>query len=112
MGSRLKKTFVSLAVVLGFTGYALRGRLSLGSDDLPVTTTNSSSAVDQPINTNTSSDVTNSSTTGQYKDGTYTGPMTDAFYGNIQAVVTISRGQITKVNVPIFPNDRENSIRI
>ena len=45
-----------------------------------------------------------SAQTGQYKDGTYTGPVTNAFYGNIQVVATIQDGVITSVSVPVYPN--------
>ncbi|HEX4104069.1 MAG TPA: FMN-binding protein [Candidatus Paceibacterota bacterium] len=43
-------------------------------------------------------------TAGQYKDGTYTGPVTNAFYGNIQVVATVQGGVITSVAVPVYPN--------
>jgi uncharacterized protein with FMN-binding domain len=42
--------------------------------------------------------------TGQYKDGTYTGSVADAFYGNLQAVVTIQGGMITNVTFPQAPS--------
>ena len=35
---------------------------------------------------------------GRYKNGTYTGSVADAFYGNIQVQAVISGGQITDVN--------------
>jgi len=41
---------------------------------------------------------------GGYKDGTYTGPVTDAVYGQIQVVVTVAGGKITGVDVPVYPN--------
>jgi len=41
---------------------------------------------------------------GPYKDGTYTGPVTDAIYGQIQVVATIQGGKLTRVGVPVFPN--------
>ena len=53
--------------------------------------------------------ATNSST---YKDGTYTGNVADAFYGNIQVQVTITSGKITNINFLQYPNDRETSIAI
>ena len=49
---------------------------------------------------------------GQYKDGTYTGPAANAFYGNIQVQVTISGGRLTKINFLQYPNDRSRSIEI
>src|ERR1700733_9290639 len=39
-----------------------------------------------------------------YKDGTYTGSVADAVYGQLQVSVTISGGMITDVSFPVFPN--------
>ena len=49
---------------------------------------------------------------GQYKDGTYTGPVADAFYGNVQIQVKISNGLISDVQFLQYPNDRNTSIMI
>jgi len=49
---------------------------------------------------------------GQYKNGTYTGPVVDAFYGNVQVSATISGGQLASVNFLQYPNDRGTSQRI
>lgn len=49
---------------------------------------------------------------GQYKDGTYTGGVADAFYGNIQVQAVISSGRITDVIFLQYPNDRSTSIAI
>lgn len=49
---------------------------------------------------------------GQYKDGSYTGSVADAFYGNIQVRVTISSGKISDVQFLQYPNDRRTSIEI
>ncbi|HUZ93182.1 MAG TPA: FMN-binding protein [Candidatus Paceibacterota bacterium] len=38
------------------------------------------------------------------KDGTYTGKVADAFYGNLQAAVTIQGGKIVDVQFPQYPN--------
>jgi uncharacterized protein with FMN-binding domain len=45
----------------------------------------------------------------RYKDGTYTGPSKNAFYGNVKVAVTISNGQITGVTVPVSPDSDPNS---
>ena len=50
--------------------------------------------------------------TGQYVDGTYTGSVADAYYGNVQVRVTISGGKITNVAFLQYPNDRSTSISI
>jgi len=56
---------------------------------------------------NNGSGSTNSSTT--YKDGTYTGSVANAYYGNVQVQVSISGGKITNVQFLSYPNDNPNS---
>src|ERR1700690_2723566 len=46
---------------------------------------------------------------GQYKDGSYTGSVEDAFYGNIQVQAKISNGKIVDVIFLQFPNDNRTS---
>ena len=50
--------------------------------------------------------------TGLYKDGTYTGDVTDAYYGNVQIQAVVSGGRIATVNFLQYPNDRDRSVRI
>ncbi len=50
--------------------------------------------------------------TGQYVDGTYTGSVADAYYGNVQVRVTVSGGKMTNVAFLQYPNDRSTSISI
>lgn len=47
-----------------------------------------------------------------YKDGTYTGNVADAFYGNVQVQATVSGGKITDVAFLQYPGDRSTSVRI
>ncbi len=47
-----------------------------------------------------------------YKDGTYTGPSVNAFYGDVQVQVIISGGRIKTVNFLNYPSDRRTSVRI
>lgn len=47
--------------------------------------------------------------TGKYKNGTYTGSVADAFYGNVQVQAIISGGRITDIRFLQYPNDRETS---
>ena len=61
---------------------------------------------------NTSSSSGSSGPTPPYKDGTYTGNVADAFYGNIQVQAVISSGKITDVRFLQYPNDRTRSIAI
>jgi uncharacterized protein with FMN-binding domain len=49
---------------------------------------------------------------GQYKDGTYTGSVADAFYGLIQVQAVISGGRIADVVFLQSPNDNRTSREI
>lgn len=49
---------------------------------------------------------------GLYRDGTYTGPVTDAFYGVVQVKTTIQNGRIASSEFVRYPNDRRTSVRI
>ena len=49
---------------------------------------------------------------GQYKNGTYTGPVVNAFYGFVQVRVSVQNGKIANVQFVQYPNDRRTSVRI
>lgn len=49
---------------------------------------------------------------GQYRDGTYTGSVADAFYGNVQIQATITGGKLTDVKFLQYPSDRGTSREI
>ncbi len=46
---------------------------------------------------------------GQYKNGEYTGSVADAYYGYVQVKAIISGGKITDVQFLSYPNDRNTS---
>ncbi|HEY3345635.1 MAG TPA: FMN-binding protein [Anaerolineaceae bacterium] len=50
--------------------------------------------------------------TGTYKDGTYTGPEVDAYYGLVKVQAVIQQGKIANVQFLEYPNDRRTSVRI
>ncbi len=87
-------------------------------DDKKPTSTNSTSttpvATPTPKPTTTPTPIATVPATTQsiYKDGTFTGPVVDAFYGNIQVQVKIAAGKITDVIFLQYPNDQENSIKV
>ena len=49
---------------------------------------------------------------GQYKNGTYTGANVNVYYGYVQVQVVIQGGQIAAVNFLQYPNDRSTSVYI
>ena len=63
----------------------------------------------QPTATATTAVV---STSGTYKDGTYTGPSMNAQWGNIQVQATIAGGKLTDVQFIDYPHDRSRSVYI
>jgi uncharacterized protein with FMN-binding domain len=61
---------------------------------------------------NSSTNTSPTTATVEYKDGTYDGSVTNAFYGNVQVSVTIVGGKITAVNFLQSPNENPNSIYV
>jgi uncharacterized protein with FMN-binding domain len=49
---------------------------------------------------------------GLYSDGTFTGSVADAYYGNIQVAVVVTDGKISDVQFLQHPSDRSTSIRV
>lgn len=62
---------------------------------------NNTPASNLPANSNTS-----------YKDGSFTGSIADAYYGNLQVAVTISGGKITDVKFLQYPDTHATSVDI
>lgn len=65
-----------------------------------------------PTPAQTSSSSNASQPQGQYKDGTYTGSVADAYYGYVQVQVTVSGGRITSVTFLQYPDTHSTSIAI
>lgn len=53
-----------------------------------------------------------SSSTATYADGTYTGSVADAFYGNVQVSATISGGKLVDVKFLQYPDTHSTSVYI
>lgn len=97
----MKKFFLSFFVVVASATYVIYQHLT-GSTfpNVPVskpTPTTSVPATPAPKQV------------GQYKDGTYTGSLADAYYGMVQVEATISGGKISNVTFLQYPNDRSTS---
>ena len=104
------KRYLQITVVLGFFALLVLYRQSKKSDDQPAVVPpqnqNSDSITSTPSNTTSSSSNSSSSA---YKDGTYTGSVADAFYGNLQVQAVISGGKLTDVVFLQYPNDNRTS---
>jgi uncharacterized protein with FMN-binding domain len=68
-----------------------------------------SGAIIAPTPLKGSTPAVSSSSTGSYKDGTYTGSVANAYYGNVQVQAVISGNKLTDVQFLQYPNDNPNS---
>ncbi len=109
--------FLSLAVILSFGLYALVLRPHERDDGRVIAPTNTSTApaTNTPSNTGPAPTTAGppATTSGQlFKNGSFTGSVEDAYYGNIQVKAVINGGKITDVVFLQYPNDRQNSVYI
>ena len=129
----MKKYLLSLSVIVAFAFYALLSstRSNTVTQQPAVATSgtdgtqngqtpSTTSAGFETTNPNGSTaPVTNPATTpaktpvvvatGKYKDGTYTSPVEDAYYGKVQISATVSGGKLTAVNFLQYPNESGTS---
>jgi uncharacterized protein with FMN-binding domain len=85
---------------------------SLAANSSPTT----SSSGTPPANNNSGSSTTSGASSAQgtsgYKNGSYTGSVADAYYGNVQVRATISGGKITGVTFLQYPHTHSTSVYI
>lgn len=60
---------------------------------------------------NTTSPSATTQNSAKFKDGTYTGPVTDVYYGNVEVKAIISGGKLTDVQFLQYPMDRQTSLQ-
>lgn len=100
--STIAKGVLAMAVIGSYIVYSFHQRHEV------------SGAVGTP--TSSSSSTTQSTPTSApavaYKDGSYTGSPTDAFYGTIQVEAIVTGGKISDVKFLQYPNDQPNSVRV
>ena len=97
----MKKIILSAVVILAFVGYVFRSKFGGGDDGGVVT-----------ANTTNNGSTTSTTSNTIYKNGSYTGSVEDAFYGNIQVKVTIANSKVADVTFLQSPSDRQQSIQI
>lgn len=90
---------------------------SLATNNSPSTTTSGSGTPPtNPSSTGSTTTTSNTNSTnqssGSYKDGSYTGSVADAYYGNVQVKATISGGKITDVTFLQYPDTHQTSVYI
>ncbi len=123
----LQKFAVSAFVVLSFLAYVVHEQLANANAAAGALAPGASPPSSDPLqNTpqqNTPQQAPSSPQTAQgtsptpaaqsaYKDGTYTGPSVNAFWGQVQVRAVIQNGKITNVQFLQYPSDRRTSVRI
>lgn len=101
----MKKFLTAATLVAVFLIYSFLRRENAADNPIANTSPDNSQPYSQPP----APTPAPAPSSGQYKDGTYTGSVEDAYYGNVQVRVTVSGGQITNVQFLQYPNDRETS---
>ena len=113
----MKKTLVGIAVVTVFILYSLWVRHeqpkvgTVAATALPTSSSSQPTTNGSPNNTGNGTTQPSSPSAG-YKDGSYTGDVTDASYGNVQVAAIISGGKLIDVNVLQFPDSHSDSVAI
>jgi uncharacterized protein with FMN-binding domain len=108
----MKKFIVAALIVGAFILYSLLYRSNAAA--VVPTTSNQlgTSATTSSSSTGSTPSAAGASGSGTYKDGSYTGSVDDAVWGNVQVQVVIQNGRITSVQFLQHPSDRGRSIEI
>lgn len=83
---------------------------SLTGNSNPIAATSGSGS--SPGNSTPTNSSADQNGIGGYKDGSYTGSVADAYYGNVQVQATISSGKITDVKFLQYPDTHSTSVYI
>ncbi len=107
----MKKFLISLAIFGTFIIYSLgiRHQSPVLGKPAPSTSNNSTTSPAMPA---TAAGGSSMMATRQYKDGTYTGSVADAYYGNVEVSATVSGGKLTDVKFLQYPNTHSTSVVI
>ncbi len=117
----MKKILISIAVVAAIALYAVfASRSSAPAVSQPATTGGNPNIALNPTSTpDTGNNPPATSTgtgpapkSGQYKDGTYNGPVADAIYGRLQVVATVQNGKLASIQVPVYPTDGGHTLEV
>lgn len=109
------KKYIQITIVLGFFSLLVFFRQAKG-DQQPIVGIPTPTNANIPTTTNVQPTrvitPTTGSSSGKYKDGTYTGSVEDASYGNLQVQAVITNGKLSDVVFLQYPNDNGTSTSI
>ncbi len=115
-GKALRRTLVSGFVVGSYLAYAVHQQIATSAQAVaglvPSLGRSQTAQVQPQAQAATASGASQATGNGQYQDGTFTGPSSNAFYGQVQVQVVISGGKISSVTALNYPQDRRTSARI
>lgn len=101
--TKIKK--IALSSIVGVSalvsGYYSFLKPALGGSE-PLSTNDNNS---QTTTTQSSTSSTAATTSGNYKDGTYTGSVVDTSKGEFQVSVTVTGGNISKIDMLVQPDE-------
>ena len=113
---QVKKFFLSAFVVVTFIAYFFHERNVNAAPASQGNTGTSPSTQDTTANQGTANTTSSASAAPlqptSFKNGTYTGPVANAYYGNVQVQVVIQNGKIANVTFLDYPHDRRTSQEI
>ena len=105
----MKKFIVAVSIIGAFIIYSF----VYHANTVALVPTNPTRASGPTSTSTVGAAPTTGTTSGSlYKDGSYTGSVADAQWGNLQVKAIIQNGKITDVQFLQYPNDRNRSIEI
>lgn len=112
----MKKFIIGLGVLFIFLIYSLgiRHQQPKVSQPAQLTNNNKPTSTSKPKTSSSSGSPkpSSSTNTAQYKDGSYTGSVANAYYGNVQVAANIASGKISDVKILQYPNSHQTSVYI
>jgi uncharacterized protein with FMN-binding domain len=124
----IKKFVVAAFIVATFLLYSLIHARFSSADVLPISSVDLNNSTKEPISSSTTPTATATGTTSidspdptatattatnsLYKDGSYTGKVADAQWGDVQVKAIIKSGKITDVQFLQYPNNDRRSQQI
>lgn len=110
----MKKLAIIIILVLAAGGYFLYQHETKGEPPVKAPNIPSSSQSDttSPASSSATTPTTGQASGKTYKDGTYTGDTTDAFYGMMQVQLVVSGGKIGDIKFLQFPNKPGHTMEV
>jgi uncharacterized protein with FMN-binding domain len=107
----MRKYFLGIVIAIVFLAYSTILRHQHSEPIVAPATLSQNNAIGS-TSTPAPTTTNNIAPSTRYKDGTYTGNVDNAFYGNVQVSATIQDGKLTAVNFLQYPDENPNSIYV